>query len=61
MTVSVTIDDPDTADEIRAAYTCYDLEAVAEMLGPAISEQTDWAGDAERRYEIHNITDITLA
>ncbi len=60
MTVSVTISDPDVADEIRAAYAAYDMQAVAEMLGPAITEQTDWAGAAERRYEVEIITDITI-
>ncbi|OLT97891.1 hypothetical protein BKG60_03900 [Mycobacterium syngnathidarum] len=60
MTVSITISDPDVADEIRAAHAAYDLESVGEMLGPAITAQTDWAGDAERRYEVEVITDITV-
>lgn len=60
MTVSITISDPEVADEIRAAYAAYDLVSVAEMLGPAITQQTDWAGDAERRYEVEVITDITV-
>ncbi len=60
MTVSVTISDPDVADELRAANAAYDLEAVAEMLGPVITAQTDWAGAAERRYEVEVITDITV-
>lgn len=60
MTVSVTISDPDVSDELRAAYAGYDLEAVAEMLGPVITAQTDWAGAAERRYEVEVITDITV-
>lgn len=60
MTVSVTISDPDVSDELRAAYAAYDFEAVAEMLGPAITAQTDWAGAAERRYEVEVITDITV-
>jgi hypothetical protein len=60
MTVSVTISDPDVADELRAAYATYDLGAVAEMLGPVITAQTDWAGAAERRYEVEVITDISV-
>lgn len=60
MTVTVTISDPEVADEIRAAHAAYDLESVAEMLGPAITQQTDWAGDAERRYDVEAITDITV-
>lgn len=59
MTVSVTVGPP-AADEIRAAYAANDLEAVAEMLGPAITQQTDWAGAAERRYDVEVITDITV-
>lgn len=60
MTVSVTISDPEVADGIRAAYAAYDLESVAEMLGPAITAQTEWAGDAERTYQVEAITDITV-
>lgn len=60
MTVSVTISDPEVADEIRAAHAAYDLESVAEMLGPAITAQTEWSGDAARRYEVEVITDITV-
>lgn len=60
MTVSIRINDPEVADEIRAAYAAGDLESVAEMLGPAISVQTDWSGAAERHYEVEVITDITV-
>lgn len=59
MTVSVTVSPP-AADEIRAAYAAYDIEAIAEMLGPVITEQTDWAGDAERWFEVEAINDITV-
>ena len=59
MTVSVTVGPP-AADAIRAAYAAGDLEAVAEMLGPAITEQVDWAGDADRWFEVEVITDITV-
>jgi hypothetical protein len=48
--VRVTVGPPDSED-IRAAYAAYDLEAIGELLGPAISEQTEWAGEADRRYE----------
>lgn len=59
LTVSVTVGPP-AADEIRAAYAVGDLEVIAEVLGPAITDQTDWAGAAERRFEVEVITDITV-
>ena len=59
MTVSVTVSPP-AADEIRAAYAAYDIEAIAEMLGPVITEQTDWAGDADRWFEVEAINVITV-
>ncbi|OMC35884.1 hypothetical protein A5740_06705 [Mycobacterium sp. GA-1841] len=40
-----------------ALPTPYDLESVAESLGPTITAQTEWPGDAERRYEVEVITD----
>lgn len=59
MTVSVSVGLP-AADEIRAAYAAYDLEAIGEMLGPVITAQTDWAGDADRRYQVEAINDVTI-
>lgn len=59
MTVSVIVGPP-AADEIRAAYAVLDFDAIAELLGPAISEQVDWAGDAERNYEVESISNVTV-
>ena len=60
MTVSVTVSDPEVADEIRAAYAAHDYAAVGEMLGPVITDQTDWSGDADRSFDVDVITDITI-
>lgn len=60
-TMSVTIDIyPPAADDVRIAYALGDLDYIAELLGPEIAEQVDWAGDAEREFTVTEITDITL-
>lgn len=59
LTASVSITGP-AADELRAAYAAGDTWAVAELLGQPISTQVDWAGEAERRYQVDEITEITV-
>jgi len=52
--------DPPASDDLYAAYAADDLEAVAEMLGPLITEQVEWTGDAERSYEVETINAIAI-
>lgn len=60
-TMSVTIDIyPPAADDVRIAYALGDLDFIAELLGPEIAEQVDWAGEADREFTVTEITDITL-
>lgn len=59
LTVQVTVRPPD-ADEVRAAYAVGDMAALAELLGPPITEQVDWSGAADRRFEVVSISDITV-
>ncbi|WP_204810538.1 hypothetical protein [Mycobacterium riyadhense] len=59
LTASVSITGP-AADELRAAYAAGDTWAVAELLGQPITTQVDWAGEAERRYQVDEITEITV-
>ena len=59
LTADVTLDPPE-ADEALAAYAVGDWDALGEVLGPAIAEQVDWAGEAERWFEVEAITDVTI-
>lgn len=59
LTVSVTFDPP-ASDEIRAAFAVSDYDTIADLLGPAITVQTEWAGEAERYFEVEAITDVTI-
>jgi hypothetical protein len=59
LTASVFLTGPG-ADELRAAYAAGDMEAVAGLLGGPITGQVDWAGVADRRYQVDEITEITL-
>ena len=60
-TMSVTIIIyPPAADDIRIAYALGDLDSIAELIGPEIAEQVDWAGEADREFTVTDITDITL-
>ncbi len=52
--------DPPASDDLYAVYAADDLEAVAEMLGPLITEQVEWTGDAERSYEVETVNSITV-
>lgn len=59
LSVQVTVRPPD-ADEVRAAYAVGDMTALAELLGPPITEQVDWSGAGDRRFEVVSISDIAV-
>lgn len=59
LTADVTVDPPE-ADAALAAYAVGDWDALGEVLGGAIAEQVDWAGEAERWFEVEAITDVTI-
>ncbi|SPX88466.1 Uncharacterised protein [Mycobacterium xenopi] len=59
LTADVTLDPPE-ADAVRAAYAVGDWGALADVLGEAITEQVEWAGEAERWFEVEAITDVTV-
>ena len=59
LTVSVTIYPP-AADDVRVANALGDMDRIAELLGPEIAAQVDWAGDADREYTVTEIVDISL-
>jgi hypothetical protein len=59
LTVTVTVYPP-AADDVRIAYAFNDMDTIAQIIGPEIAEQMDWAGEADRQYTVTEITDITL-
>ncbi|WP_179299300.1 hypothetical protein [Mycobacterium avium] len=59
LTVSVTIYPP-AADDVRVANALGNMDRIAELLGPEIAEQVDWAGDADREYTVTEIVDLSL-
>ncbi|TXH08430.1 MAG: hypothetical protein E6R04_10810 [Spirochaetes bacterium] len=59
MTVNVVIDPP-KADELVAAYAAGDLTELAVVLSPVITEQVEWTGEAERWFEVTEISEVTL-
>lgn len=59
LTVSVVIYPP-AADDVRVANALGNMDRIAELLGPEIAEQVDWAGDADREYTVTEIVDISL-
>ncbi|QFS94674.1 hypothetical protein FIV07_28265 (plasmid) [Mycobacterium sp. THAF192] len=61
MTVVLTLQPGPEADEIRIAYAHSDLDTIAELLGPLIAEEVDWAGEADRTYEVTDISRITVS
>ena len=52
--------DPPAADELRAAHAVEDWDGLAELLGPAITRQYPWIGEADRYYEVTTIRSIEL-
>lgn len=59
MTVSVEFGGPG-ADDLRAAYAAGDMVAVAELLGQPITSQTDWAGEADRYFQVTEIDNFHM-
>lgn len=59
LTVTIVVYPP-AADDIRIAYVLGDLDSIAELLGPEIADQVEWAGDADREYAVTEITDISV-
>ncbi|MCX8559237.1 hypothetical protein OS121_29765 [Mycolicibacterium mucogenicum] len=53
--------DPPTADEVRAAHAVGDMDGLAELLGPAITRQYAWIGEADRHYEVTLIRSIQVS
>jgi hypothetical protein len=51
---------PPAADDIRAAYAADEWDTIGEMIGPVIAEQVDWAGEAERSFQVEEIHSLTL-
>ena len=59
LTADVTVHPPE-ADAALAAYAVGDWDALGEVLGGAITDQTEWAGEADRWFEVEEITDVTI-
>ena len=61
ISAAVSTSDPDEADDIRAAEATGDYDELAQLLSPLVTQQVDWAGDAEREFTIENIDNLRLS
>lgn len=59
LSVSVEFGGP-AADDLRAAYAAGDMAAVAELLGRPVTDQTDWAGEADRYFQVTEIENFHI-
>lgn len=51
---------PPAADEVRAAYAASDMDSLAELLSPAITDQFPWEGEADRTFVVTLIRSIQI-